>query len=105
LHGESCGRRIERWLFECKKLNKVFNADLVGAYNILITPSPADRGNWPETWPGIEPLRRYVIPKLPAFSWNRHLGWGGGQRPRIPIKKQSGKKYISPPDCIGKVIT
>ena len=43
LHGESCGRRIERGLFKCKKLNKVFNADLVAAYNILITPSPADR--------------------------------------------------------------
>ena len=36
LHGESCGRRIERGLFKCKKLNKVFNADLV-ACNILIT--------------------------------------------------------------------
>jgi len=57
LHGESCGRRIERGLFKCKKLNKVFNADLVAAYNILITPSPADRGNGPETWPGIESLR------------------------------------------------
>ena len=35
LHGESCGRRIERGLFKCKKLNKVFNADLVAACNIL----------------------------------------------------------------------
>jgi len=49
----SAGKRIERGLFECKKLNKVFNADLVAAYNILITPSPADRGNWPETGPGL----------------------------------------------------
>ena len=37
-------------------LNKVFNADLVGAYNILITPSLArGRGNGQETRPRIEP--------------------------------------------------
>ena len=79
LHGEGCGRRIEG-LFKCKKLNKVFKADLVASYNILITPSPADRGNGPETWPGIEPLRGDVIPKLPALAGtSRPLGWGGGQ--------------------------
>jgi len=69
LHGESCGRRIERGLFKCKKLNKVFNADLV-ACNILITPSPADRGNWPKIWPGIESLRGDLIPNLPALAGN-----------------------------------
>jgi len=46
--------RVKRGLFKCTTLNKVFNADLVGAYNILITPSPA-RGNGPETRPGINP--------------------------------------------------
>ncbi|MCC6055728.1 MAG: transposase [Desulfurococcaceae archaeon] len=40
IHGEECGKRIKRGLFKCTKLNKAFNADLVGAYNILITPSP-----------------------------------------------------------------
>jgi len=71
LHGESCGRRIERGLFKCKKLNKVFNADLVAAYNILITLSPArGRGNWPETWPGIKLLRGDLIPNLPALAGN-----------------------------------
>jgi putative transposase len=52
------------------KLNKVFNADLVGAYNILITPSPErDRGNGPKTRPGIEPSGRGdVIPNLPALA-------------------------------------
>jgi transposase len=47
----------------------VFNADLVGAYNILITPSPErDRGNGLKTRPGIKPLRGGVIPNLPAFA-------------------------------------
>jgi len=43
VHGYGCGRRISRGLFKCTELNKVFNADIVGAYNILakaITPSP-----------------------------------------------------------------
>jgi len=45
VHGHGCGRRISRGLFKCTELNKVFNADIVGAYNILakglsITPSP-----------------------------------------------------------------
>ena len=56
IHGHSCGMRVKRGLFKCTTLNKVFNADLVGAYNILITPSPArGRGNGPETRPGINP--------------------------------------------------
>ena len=43
IHGDSCGKRIVRGLFKCSSLNKVFNADIVGAFNILrkaITPSP-----------------------------------------------------------------
>jgi len=48
----------------------VFNADLVGAYNILITPSPIwGRGNGLETLPRIEPSGRGdVIPNLPALA-------------------------------------
>jgi putative transposase len=41
IHGERCGSRVRRGLFKCTGLDKVFNADLVGAYNILITPNPA----------------------------------------------------------------
>jgi len=67
IHGERCGSRVKRGLFKCTRLNKVFNADLVGAYNILITPSPMDRGNGPETRPGIEP-KGDVIPNLPALA-------------------------------------
>ena len=49
IHGKGCGDRIMRGLFKCTTLNKVFNADIVGAINILkksITLSPSrDRGN------------------------------------------------------------
>ncbi len=70
IHKEKCGKRVKRGLFKCTRLNKIFNADLVGAFNILITPSPErDRGNRPKTRPGIEPSRRGdVIPNLPALS-------------------------------------
>jgi len=58
IHGDSCGKRIVRGLFKCLKLNKVFNADIVGAFNILrksITLSPSrDRGNRLNTQPGVE---------------------------------------------------
>ena len=72
LHGERCGRRVKRGLFKCTTLNKAFNADLVGAYNILttITPSPErGRGNAPETGRGAEPSNRGgVAPNLPALA-------------------------------------
>jgi putative transposase len=55
LHGDGCGARISRGLFKCTRLNKVFNADLIAAYNILtmpITSSPEmGRGNGSETRP------------------------------------------------------
>ena len=78
IHGERCGSRVKRGLFKCARLNKVFNADLVGAYNILITPSPErDRGNGLETQPGIEPSRRGdVIPNLPALAGTLALQGG-----------------------------
>jgi putative transposase len=70
IHGERCGSRVKRGLFKCTRLNKVFNADLVGAYDILMTPSPErDRGNGLETRPGIKsPKRGDVIPNLPAIA-------------------------------------
>jgi putative transposase len=37
-HGDGCGVRIYRGLFKCTTTNKVFNADLIAAYNILLTP-------------------------------------------------------------------
>jgi putative transposase len=62
LHGEGCGVRTSRGLFKCTKLNKVFNADLAAAHNILvtpITPSPEmGRGSGPETRPRAKPPRK-----------------------------------------------
>ena len=75
IHGNRCGKRIKRGLFKCVKLNKVFNADLVGAYNILvksITPNPrnGDRGNRAETRPWTEPPFKQgdVVLNLPALA-------------------------------------
>jgi putative transposase len=78
IHGPGCGKRIKWGLFKCTKLNKVFNADLVGAYNILITPSPTwDRGNGPKTRSRIEfPKRGHVIPNLPALTGTLALQGG-----------------------------
>jgi len=83
IHGKKCGSRAKHGLFKCTKLSKVFNADLVGAYNILITPSPMDRGNRLETRPGIEPSGRgNVIPNLPALAGTPALKGGEEVRDR-----------------------
>jgi putative transposase len=37
-HGDDCGIRIHRGLFKCTMTNKVFNSDLIAAYNILLAP-------------------------------------------------------------------
>jgi len=75
IHGNSCGKRIVRGLFKCLKLNKVFNADIVGAFNILkksITLSPSrDRGNWRNTQPRAE--RKDVALNLSALTRVRTL--------------------------------
>ena len=61
-----CVKRVKRGLLKCTRLNKVFNVDLVGAYNILITPSPEKgRGNGPKTLPG---ATSPVAPNLPALT-------------------------------------
>jgi len=84
IHSKGCGERIKRGLFKCTTLNKAFNADLVGAYNILttITPSPArGRGNGPETRPGAKPPKRgNVAPNLPALTGT--LALQGGEEVR-----------------------
>ena len=67
--------RITRGLLKCHKHNKVFNADLVGAFNLLsknkpISPSPALRGvgvKRPRPGAGLSPTRAGdVVPNLPA---------------------------------------
>jgi putative transposase len=64
-----CAKRIKRGLLKCTLLNKVFNTDLAGAYNILatpITPSPEKgRGNRAGDRPG---ATGKVAPNLPALT-------------------------------------
>jgi len=74
------GARFVRGLFKCPATGLIFNADLVGAFNILrkvvgtITPSlPAlagGRGNWPETGPeGFEePVLKGSLMRTPQTS-------------------------------------
>jgi len=36
IYGNGCGKRVLKRLFKCAKLNKVFNADAIGSYYILV---------------------------------------------------------------------
>jgi len=56
-------------------------------YITSITPSPErDRGNGPETRPGIKPSRRGdVIPNLPALKGTLTLKGGEEVRPVNPL--------------------
>ena len=70
LHGDGCGVRISRGLFKCTTMNKVFNADLAAAYNILmtpITPSPGrGRGNGRRPGQGLNPQKGDVAQTSPT---------------------------------------
>ncbi|WP_240703284.1 RNA-guided endonuclease InsQ/TnpB family protein [Thermococcus indicus] len=81
------GARFIRGLFKCPATGLIFNADLVGAFNILkkalktITPNLSGlyaqrRGNWPETGPeGFEePFSRVALMRTPKPP--RQLGRG-----------------------------
>ena len=72
LHGDGCGVRISRGLFKCTTMNKVFNADLVAARNILmapVTPSPErGRGNGRRPGQGLNlPKGRDVAQTSPPY--------------------------------------
>ncbi|MCL7394133.1 MAG: transposase [Thaumarchaeota archaeon] len=63
LHGDGCGIRVYRGLFKCTTMNKVFNADLIAAYNILMAPvTPESRrgvgGNGRRPGQGLNPQKR-----------------------------------------------
>jgi len=73
LHGYGCGKRISRGLFKCMRLSKVFNADIVGAYNILvkastITLSPLVGIGVMGRRPGPGLNETDVAPNLPALA-------------------------------------
>ena len=71
-HGDGCGVRMSRGLFKCTTMNKVFNADLVAAYNILLTPvtlSPErGRGNGRRPGQGLNLQEEGCSPNLPILS-------------------------------------
>ena len=78
LHGSKCGERVSRGLFKCTTLNKVFNADIVAALNILvrgapITPSPrvGVGVTGPRPGPGLN--LGDVAPNLPALAMSKTL--------------------------------
>ena len=72
LHGDGCGIRVYRGLFKCTTMNKVFNADLIAAYNILMAPvTPESRrgvgGNGRRPGQGLNPQKkRGCSPNLPT---------------------------------------
>jgi len=71
VHGHGCGKRISRGLFKCTRLSKAFNADIVGAYNILakaITPSPLAGIGVTGRRPGPGLNKKDVAPNLPALA-------------------------------------
>ncbi|MCC6023942.1 MAG: transposase, partial [Thaumarchaeota archaeon] len=48
-YGDGCGVRIHRGLFKCTTMNKVFNTDLIAAYNILMTVTSNNTSMTPVT--------------------------------------------------------
>ncbi|WP_160164842.1 zinc ribbon domain-containing protein [Candidatus Acidianus copahuensis] len=68
IHGNGCGKRVTRGLFKCTTSNKVYNADLVGAFNISIILSPNDGGSTRGigiSWGKTTPL---------VYTWTRGSG-------------------------------
>jgi len=48
IHGDGCGVRVYRGLLRCTRLNRIYNADIAAAYNILLTSvTPAEDTNNP----------------------------------------------------------
>ena len=90
-------RRVTRGLLKCYKYNKVFNADLVGAFNMIpkpITPSPALSGvgvTGPETRPGAKPGKSRECSPKPPSPEGESSPFGAGRRsaPRLRLSYYS----------------
>jgi putative transposase len=80
IHGDGCGVRVYRGLLRCTRLNKIYNADVAAAYNILLTSvTPAEDANNPRApkrgggngrRPGqrLNPQKGGCSPNLPTLS-------------------------------------
>jgi putative transposase len=80
LHGDGCGIRVYRGLFRCTRLNKIYNADIAAAYNILKTQITEDANN----------------PRAPK------RGGGNGRRPGRGLNLQKGGCSPNLPTWMGR---
>jgi len=80
LHGDGCGIRVHRWLFKCTTMNKVFNADLIAARNILMTATSNNTSTTP-----ITPESRRGIGGNGRRPGQRLNPQKGGCSPNLPI--------------------
>jgi len=85
LHGDGCGIRVYRGLFRCTRLNKIYNADIAAARNILrmqITegvnnPRAPKRGggNGRRPGPGPNLQEEGCSPNLPTWMGRRSISY------------------------------
>jgi len=112
LHGDGCGVRIHRGLFKCTTMNKVFNADLIAARNILMTATSNNTSMTPVTpeprrgvgGNGRRPGQRLNLPKgegcspnLPTLSGEEVSRRGRSVLPGPPPRPSSPPLSSSPP--------
>jgi len=102
LHGDGCGVRIHRGLFKCTTMNKVFNADLAAAYNILMMPvTPESRkrvgGNGRRPGQGLNLQEEGCSPNLPTPNGEEVSRRGRSALPGPPPRPSSPPLSSSPP--------
>jgi putative transposase len=78
IHGDGCSVRVYRGLLRCTRLNRIYNADIAAAYNILKTqitegannPRAPKRGggNGRRPGQGLNPQKGGCSPNLPTLS-------------------------------------
>ena len=89
-------------LLKCTRLNKVFNSDLVGAYNILVTPiTPGPRGvgaTGPETRPGglHSPRWGALTPNCPQMTYVTQNRWEEPPALEGETLPSKGREEVSP---------
>ena len=85
LHGDGCGIRVYRGLFRCTRLNKIYNADIAAAYNILKTQITEDAnnprapkrggGNGRRPGQGLNLQEEGCSPNLPTWMGRRSISY------------------------------
>jgi putative transposase len=85
LHGDGCGIRVYRGLFRCTRLNKIYNADIAAAYNILKTQITEDAnnprapkrggGNGRRPGQGLNLQKEGCSPNLPTWMGRRSISY------------------------------